>query len=419
MKLLIIEVAALGYDTWDRCKKAEFWKKLNTQKINTVFPALTCPVQASFRTALPPAEHGMIANGFFDRNMKKPFFWEQASSLYQGKRIWEDFRSKGNTVGQICWQQAIGNDSDLILTPAPIHKHHGGMIQDFYARPGGLYKHLCEKQKKSFNLHSYWGPFTSFASTEWIANATIELLTSGKAADLQMVYLPHLDYEMQKSGPDSKTSKKAFSKLETTLEALFAAAKLKSYEVVIFGDYAITEAKEAIFPNKLLRDAGLFAIRDVKNMLYPDIYSSKAFAMVDHQIAHVYVQSKTDIQKVKTVLQLTPGIKNVFQHKDLKHKRSGELILEAEKSYWFAYPWWDNKNDAPDYASHVDIHNKPGFDPCELFLSLWPPMSISQDTSKIHGTHGADGEKILWASSFEIDNINDIINAAKMLQKEL
>ena len=419
MKLLVIEVAALGYGVWDRLKKGNFWDKLNDQSIDTVFPAVTCTVQASFRTALPPSEHGMIANGLFDRNLRKTFFWEQASSLYKGKRIWEGFRKKGNSVGQICWQQAIGNDSDLILTPAPIHKHHGGMIQDFYARPHGLYKHLCDKQKKTFNLHSYWGPFTSSASTEWIANATIELLKSGKAADLQLAYLPHLDYEMQKSGPDSKASEKEFAKLENILERLFAAAKFADYEILIFGDYAITDAKEAVFPNKILRDAGLFSTREVRGALYPDIYSSQAFAMVDHQVAHVYISDKSDISKAKTALQLAPGIKNVFDHKEINHARSGELILEAEKAYWFAYPWWDHKSEAPDYASHVDIHNKPGFDPCELFMSLWPPMSISQNTSKIRGTHGATGNKVLWATSFDFDSVNNIIDAAKALKAQL
>jgi predicted AlkP superfamily pyrophosphatase or phosphodiesterase len=419
MKLLIIEVAALGYECWDQLKQAEFWKKLNSQKIGTVFPAVTCTVQASFRTALPPSGHGMISNGFFDREMKKPFFWEQASTLYQGERIWEDFRKAGNTVGQICWQQAIGIDSDLILTPAPIHKHHGGMIQDFYARPKGLYHKLCKKTGKTFNLHSYWGPFTSFSSTEWIANAGLELLKSGNASDLQLIYLPHLDYEMQKTGPGSKATAREFAKLENSIERLFVAAKLAGYEVVIFGDYAINNAKEVILPNKILRDANLFSLREVKGALYPDIYSSKAFAMVDHQIAHVYIPDKNDIESVANSLKPISGIKNVFSHEKIDHPRSGELILEADEGYWFAYPWWDKKSEAPDYATHVDIHNKPGFDPCELFLAFWPPMSISMDTSKIQGTHGASGHDILWASTFKFDSVSNIIEAAKALKKEL
>ena len=419
MKLLIIDTAALGYELWDKLKEAEFWRKLNNQQIDTVFPALTCPVQASFRTALSPADHGMIANGFFDRNLKKTFFWEQAASLYQGKRIWEKFRKKGNSVGQICYQQTIGVDSDLILTPAPIHKHHGGMIQDFYARPKNLYKNLCKRLGKTFNLHSYWGPFTSSSSSEWIAKATIELLKTGGAADLQLVYLPHLDYEMQKSGPYSKKSINEFKKVENILNMLFSAAKLAGYEVIIFGDYAINEAHQAIFPNKILRDANLFNQREVKGALYPDIYSSKAFAMVDHQIAHVYVPDKDDITPAKIALKAAPGIKNVFSHDEINHPRSGDLILEADQNYWFAYPWWDKKSEAPDYATHVDIHNKPGFDPCELFLAPWPPMSISTNTSRIHGTHGASGHSVLLASTFKMEQIKNIIDVANTVKKHI
>lgn len=419
MKLLVIEVAGLGYETWYRLKRADFWKKFHDQSIETSFPAVTCTVQASFRTGTPPAKHGMISNGFFNRSLKKSFFWEQASSLYQGDRIWKDFRKAGNSVGQVCWQQAIGNDSDLILTPAPIHKHHGGMVQDFYARPAGLYDKLCGKIGKSFNLHSYWGPFTSVSSTEWIANATVQLLQSGQAADLQLVYLPHLDYAMQKTGPNSKATEKEFDKLESSLEVLFTAAKLAEYEIVIFGDYAITEANEAIFPNKILKENNLFKIRDVKGAQYPDIYSSKAFAMVDHQIAHIYVNNKDDIETVKDAFKNIEGIKNIFPHSKIDHERSGDLILEADAGYWFAYPWWSKGETPPDFATHVDIHNKPGFDPCELFLSLWPPMSITMNTDKIKGTHGAMGHNTLWATTFESEPVKDILEAALSLKKHL
>jgi len=413
MKILVIEVAALGYEVWRQLHSRPFWNKLDTTSTQTVFPAVTCTVQASFRTGLPPEKHGMIANGFFDRKLKKTFFWEQASSIYSGTRIWDTFRENGGKVGQICWQQAIGNDSDLILTPAPIHKHHGGMIQDFYARPKGLYAKLCSETRKKFNLFSYWGPFTSEKSTAWITNATEQLINNGNAADFQMVYLPHLDYEMQKTGPLSSKSKKAFSFVEKQIEKLFQAAKNSGYEVLIFGDYAISDAHTAIYPNRILKEADLFSVRNVKSMQYPDIYSSQAFAMVDHQIAHVYVDNSCNIKKVQKSFENTKGIKNVFlKHEILNHPASGEVILEAEEGYWFAYPWWNDKHEAPDYASHVDIHSKPGFDPCELFLELWPPMSITTDTSKIKGTHGLNNESVFWGATFDTASPNTIIDGA-------
>ncbi len=422
MKLLVIECAALGYELLKRHSTSALWENLRISQIATVFPAVTCSVQASFRTASLPEKHGMVANGIFDRKLKKPLFWEQSSELYGGERFWCEFRKNGGTVGQICWQQSLGTDADIILSPAPIHKHHGGMIQDFFAKPADLYKKLCVKTGKKFNLHSYWGPFTSSKSTEWIADAAVELIKSGEAADLQLVYLPQMDYVLQKFGPGSKKVGRAFRELESNLEKLANIAKTSGYEIIIFGDYAIEEATQVIYPNKILRDAGLFSTRNVNGMLYPDIYTSRAFAMVDHQIAHVYINDQNDIAKTAQRFRECDAIRKVHTADDktyIRNPQSGEIILEAAQGAWFAYPWWNESNEKPDYATHVDIHNKPGFDPCELFLELWPPMSISTDTSKVKGTHGLTDKPVAWASSMDMGKINSIIDGAKKIKEIL
>ncbi len=418
MKLLVVQVAALSYEFWQKHTRANFWKKLNTKNVKTVFPALTCPVQASFRTGLPPAEHGMIANGFYDRKMHKTFFWEQASSLYDGKRIWEKFRKNGGTVGQICWQQSIGRDSDLILSPAPIHKHHGGMIQAFYSEPDGLYSALCKKIGREFDLHTYWGPFTSEASSKWISSAASNLLVSNEATDLLLVYIPHLDYDLQKFGPGSKKSVTAFEQMEKEVERLFVSAKVAGYEVLVFGDYAITEAHQPIFPNRILLDAGFLVERNVHGRLYPDLYASRAFAVVDHQIAHIHIADKNDIRPVAELFDDVKGLLRILTRNEINNERCGDIIMEAAAGSWFSYKWWDKPSEAPDYATHVDIHNKPGFDPCELFMSLWPPMSVSQDDSKIKGTHGSSylpEHDVLCGTTFEMDShVSSILDAAGM-----
>ena len=422
MRLLVIECAALGHELFERYATSPLWNNLRTSQIKSVFPAVTCTVQASFRTATLPEQHGIISNGIFNRKLKKPLFWEQSSALYEGDRIWCEFRRNGGTVGQICWQQSIGTDSDLFLTPAPIHKHHGGMIQDFFAKPANLYHKLCSEIGSKFNLHSYWGPFTSSKSTEWITDATAELLKNEEAADLQLVYLPHMDYVLQKFGPNSSKVAAAFAELESNLEKLAKIAKEKGYEIIIFGDYAIEEANRVIYPNRILADTGLFSTRNVNGMLYPDIYQSKAFAMVDHQAAHIYVSNPDDINPAAALFRNCSGIRNVHTAGDknyINSPESGEIILEAESGTWFAYPWWNSDRQRPDYATHVDIHNKPGFDPCELFLSLWPPMSISTDTSKVKGTHGLTDKPVLWASSLETGDITSIIDGAKAVHNIL
>ena len=421
----------MGYELWEKSNKADFWNDLTTAPIDTVFPALTCPVQASLRTATTPEEHGMIANGVFDRRLRKPLFWEQSSALYSGERIWDGFRAAGGSVGQVCWQQSLGLDSDLILSPAPIHKHHGGMIQDFHSRPAGLYSDLCAKMGKKFNLRSYWGPLTSSASTNWITKATIELLDSGGAADLQLAYLPHLDYELQRTGPGGRRIPAEFAFLEECVSNLAAAARRNEYEIVIFGDYAIQSAKLALFPNKILFENGFLQVRNVKEMLYPDIHSSQAFAMVDHQVAHLYVPVPEDIEKTAELFRGVSGIRSVLTKNQrnarpetaaasstttyIDNPNSGEIILEAEPGCWFAYPWWSAKSEMPDYATHVDIHNKPGFDPCELFASLWPPMSISTDPSKVGGTHGLIDESVLLSASFDLGALSNIPELGKTL----
>jgi len=156
-KLLIVQVAALGYDLV-RSHHGLSWEGLEVRAADSIFPALTCPVQASFRTASTPAVHGMVANGIFDRHLMKPMFWEQSARLVQGPRIWQNFRQVGKQVAMLFWQQSLGEDVDILLSPAPIHKHHGGMIQDCYAKPDGLYASLCRQIGRPFDLMHYWGP---------------------------------------------------------------------------------------------------------------------------------------------------------------------------------------------------------------------------------------------------------------------
>lgn len=406
MKLVAVQAAALGHGLWSRLSRADFWRALDCRPVEGVFPSLTCPAQATFRTALPVSGHGVVANGYFDRTLRKALFWEQSSRLCEGPRIWDAFRGSGGKVAQLCFQQSLGPDCDVLLSPAPIHKHHGGMIEDFASRPPGLYRSLCKKLGREFALMGYWGPFASAKSSRWIADAAVELVKemSGGSA-LILVYLPHLDYDLQRFGPESPQAEAAFREAERLLERIFAAAKLNGFEFAVFGDYEISGVSEAAFPNRALLESGFLSVRDLKGMLYPDLHSSRAFALCDHQVAHVYVDAPGDIPKVKDALSGLPGVARIIERDadpSIRHPRAGELVLEAAPGRWFAYPWWRSRSEAPDYATHVDIHSKPGYDPCELFMSLWPPLSVSQDVSKIRGSHGRAGDRVIWGSTFPL-----------------
>lgn len=418
-KALIVQVAALGYDFLRRNHGAN-WRDLTFKPINSVFPALTCPVQATFRTASLPESHGMIANGLFMRNLMRPLFWEQSAAHITGKRIWEDFRLRRKTVALLFWQQSLGESVDYLLSPAPVHKHHGGMIQDCYSVPQGLYKRLCRVLGRRFNLMHYWGPMASCKSSQWIAEATCNVISDPAIApDLCLTYLPVLDYDLQRYGLEDSRSRRALNRLFEQLDLLAAACETAGYELLIFGDYAIGACShEAIYPNLALRDVGLFAVRNIRGMLYPDFHRSRAFAVVDHEIAHVYLKDNCDLDKVIEALKSQRGIgrildKNAQTQLGLAHANSGDLAIQAAEGYWLAYPWWNSRNEAPDYAGHVDIHNKPGYDPCELFWG-WPPGSVSRDPTRIGGSHGLTGpdRQTCWASTFVTSQPDTIVGLA-------
>ena len=402
-KLLVVDIAALG---WNLVRHLpEF------QPAQSVWPAITCAAQASFRTASNPQQHGIVANGLFFKDLTKVLFWEQSATLVEGPRIWDKFRARGGTVGLMFWQQSMGENVDLIVTPAPIHKHSGGMIQACYTQPASLEARLNEAVGRPFNLMNYWGPLANYKSSDWIVNAVISVMGMPDAApDLLLSYIPHLDYDLQRHGPDSEEAAKALDILLGYLTRLKAACNDFGYDWIFVGDYAIESVKRgAVFPNRALREAGLFHVRDIRRMAYTDFFTSPAFAVVDHQIAHVYCRDAKAIESARTCLQALPGVAEVLDReaqsrRGIAHPRSGDLILAAEDGAWFAYPWFE-KTEAPDYASHVDIHNKPGYDPCELFFG-WPPGSVSFDTTKIHGTHGSVGEgfEIAWTSSLAFDS---------------
>jgi predicted AlkP superfamily pyrophosphatase or phosphodiesterase len=422
-KLVIIQVAGLGYDFLTESLGRK-WKDLTFNPLKSGFPALTCTAQATFRTAAPVSSHGMVANGQFHRELRRPLLWEQSSALVSGPRIWDAFRQRGKRVALLFWQQSLGESADIILSPAPIHKHGGGLVQSVYSQPPGLYDSLCKSIKRSFPLHRYWGPLASPVSSDWIARATALLLADrAHAPDLCLTYLPVLDYDLQRHGPAHPSAKRSLSALLDQLALIRDAADKNGYDLILFGDYAIGPVSQAIFPNRALHQANLFKTRTVSGMHYPDFHASQAFAMVDHEIAHVTLRNTANIEETRMVLASLEGVETLMdaraqQAAGIAHPHAGELLLVAKPGFWFAYPWWTDKSHAPDYASHVDIHNKPGYDPCELFFG-WPPISVSQDTRRIKGSHGTvgKGRDAAWAGTFQFAGAPDTLQDLAQLVK--
>jgi predicted AlkP superfamily pyrophosphatase or phosphodiesterase len=398
-KLIVVQVAALG---WDLAKKIPGFRPAEA-----FFPAVTCCAQAGFRTASLPRDHGMIANGARTPDLRKILFWEQSSGLVHGERIWSRYRAAGRRAGMMFWQQSLGDEElDLVLSPAPIHLHSGGMIQNCYAKPEGFYERITGQLRRPFNLMHYWGPVASRKSSEWITDATCTLLRDTQfAPDLLFSYLPHLDYDLQRHGPAGRRARGSLKFTLRCLDLIKAEARAQGYHWLFYGDYAIQPVTAAVFPNRRLHEAGLLQTRQIKQMLYADLFATPAFAMVDHQIAHVYTRDPQSTAAARQALASLPGIESILDREHqaafgIDHPRGGDLLLIAQSGHWFAYPWWTERKHAPDFASHVDIHNKPGYDPCELFFG-WPPPSVSMNTRRIRGSHGRPGDTVAWSTSLE------------------
>lgn len=393
MKHLVVMAAGLGWD-WLKQRRTVRLDDLAFRSAKGVFPAVTCVAQAVLRTACEVKDNGMYANGVFMRDLRRPAFWEQSSALVSGPRIWDSERASGGTVGMYFFQQSLGESVDSVFSPAPIHKHGGGMVMAAYTLPemsGDLAK---------FPLLRYWGPFAS----PKVGRRCIESFKGMIAAhdvDTAFLYLPTLDYDLQRHGPESRQARSSLKELWKQLRKLKKFAKAAGAGFTVIGDYGISAVtEEPVFPNVALREAGLFKVRMVGKGAYPDFHQSRAFAMCDHQIAHVYVREESDIGKVAELFSSSGRYDRVEVRtlQDWAAKGAGEILLVAREGSWCAYPWWTDPREAPDWASHVDIHNKPGFDPCELFLEKWYLPRTSQDHSRIKGTHGRECE-IAWAST--------------------
>jgi predicted AlkP superfamily pyrophosphatase or phosphodiesterase len=342
-------------------------------RLDPVLPAVTCSVQSSILTGLTPTDHGIVGNGWYFRDLGEVFLWRQHNKLVQGEKVWETARrSKPDfRVANVCWWYAMGATTDLTVTPRPIYHADGRKSPDCYTDPPELHDRLTGPLGE-FPLFTYWGPTASITSSKWIAAAAGKLLRE-EQLDLLMVYLPHLDYDHQRFGPGAPESAEAARALDTVVGELVDVARGRGDTVVVLSEYGITDARRPVDVNRALRRAGLLNVYTQAGMEYLDPWTSRAFAVADHQVAHVYVGDPADVPAAREALAGLPGIDLVLEGDDrlaagLGHERAGELVLVADPDAWFTYYYWLDDARAPDFAKQVEIHRKPGYDPAELFM---------------------------------------------------
>jgi predicted AlkP superfamily pyrophosphatase or phosphodiesterase len=363
-------------------------------KLEPTFPAVTSAVQASILSGKYPREHGVIANGLYDRSTYSVSFWEQSSSLVQAQRAWDLIKKKNNNkkTAVLFWQNTMYANSDIVVTPRPIHLDDK-MIMWCYSKPMGYYEKLKEKLGE-FNLTTYWGPLASSKSSEWIVNAA-EYTLESERPNFLFVYIPHADYSAQRFGKGAVQVRDDLKKADEIVGRIVQKSTdlgiRENTQFTIISEYAFNDVSDAIPLNLVLRDAGLLSIRTIQEKEYLDFEYSKAFAMVDHQVAHVYIKNGYE-RETKTALENTTGVDRILDGREKKelgidHERSGELIAVSARDRWFSYYWWNDESRAPDFARKVDIHRKPGYDPVELFIDQ-NTKSIPLDASLVKGSHG-------------------------------
>lgn len=376
-------------------------------------PALTSPAQATVLTGTLPAEHGIVANGWYFRELAQVLNWQRSARLIRGEPLWEAVRKADpqSRCANLFWRYATHATCDAKVVERPTYWADGRKGQDIYSEPASLRTELV-KELGPFPLFHFWGPAANLRSTQWIAHATTHLLNPDRY-QLLLTYLPHLDYDHQRFGPDSTQGDQALRDLDAEAGRLVDAARSRGFDVAIVSDYAFEPVRRPVFLNRELRKAGYIAVEDAQNGELLEPGASRAFAVCDQQIAHVYVPDASAMDAVRALLEGLDGVGQVLDHDAMQalgiaHDRAGELLVIAAADCWFAYPYWLDDRNAPDFASCVAIHAKPGWDPAELFLSpgiggklhlakrilqaklgIRAPFDvISTDASMVRGAHG-------------------------------
>jgi len=329
-------------------------------------------VQSTYLTGKLPSEHGIVGNGWYFRDLAEVIFWKQSNSLVQSGKIWHEGRSRDAsfTCANNFWWYNMNTDVDWAVTPRPLYCADGRKLPDCYSIPPDL-RDRFNREFGQFPLFQFWGPGTSIASSEWIGRAAMAIEEMHQPT-LNLVYLPHLDYILQKAGPKGNIAKD-LSEIDTLCGRLIDFFSERGCRIIILSEYGITAVTSAIHPNRILRTAGYLAVKEDLGREYLDPGQCKAFAVSDHQAAHVYIKNKDDVPAVKELFENIGGIESVLDCNEkeefgIDHERSGELVLISKSDAWFTYYFWEDDARSPDYARTVNIHAKPGYDPCELFI---------------------------------------------------
>jgi predicted AlkP superfamily pyrophosphatase or phosphodiesterase len=411
-----------------------FAQKHGMQAFPPAFPAVTCTAQSSMLTGTPPREHGIVANGWYDRESAEVRFWKQSNHLVRGEKIWDHLRRKhpGFTCAQLFWWYNMYSTADLTMTPRPLYPADGRKVFDIHTQPMDL-REKVKADLGPFPFPSFWGPGAGIACSEWIAQAA-KWTEERESPTLSFVYLPHLDYCLQKFGPGAPEIAPELEAIDRVAGELIAFLESRGVKVMVVSEYGISKVTRPIHLNRLFRKKGWLQVKDELGRETLDAGGCEVFAVADHQIAHVYAKHGPT-PELRRFLEALDGVAEVRESID--GERSGDFVVVAEPDAWFTYYYWEDDAKAPDFARCVDIHRKPGYDPAELFLD--PAISnpkweigkfllkkklglrgllevIPLDATLVQGSHGRDlvedGERpLILGSPLPVTCAEDVFGA--------
>ena len=378
--------------------------------LGTVLPAVTCSAQSTFLTGLMPRDHGVVGNGWYYRDLAEVMLWKQSNHLVAGEKVWDAARKldPSFTCAQLFWWFNMYSAADVSVTPRPIYWADGLKLPDFYTQPKALHEEL-RARLGDFPLFDFWGPRAGIKSSEWIGRCARHVYDTRKPT-LTLVYLPHLDYDLQRLGPRDPGIAAQLRAIDAVAGELIEHVEKDGARVIVLSEYGIGEVTGAVHVNRALRQAGLIEVREERGLEKLDAGASEAFAVADHQVAHVYVRRRERVAEVRALLEGLEGVAEVLGDDEkraagIDHARSGELVAVSRADRWFSYYYWLDDDRAPEFARTVDIHRKPGYDPVELFTDSsiakvgWVLLKkaagfrylmdvIPLDASLVRGSHG-------------------------------
>jgi predicted AlkP superfamily pyrophosphatase or phosphodiesterase len=409
----------------------EWSRKRRVSTVIPPLPAVTCTSQATYYTGVMPAQHGIVANGWYFRDDCEVHLWRQSNKLVQAPKIWEAARQLDPTftcANLFGWFNMYSS-VDYSITPRPMYPADGRKVPDVYTYPNEL-RDVAQQKLGTFPLFEFWGPRASINSTKWIAESA-KLVDERHRPTLTFVYLPHLDYNLQKFGPGAPAIAGDLAQIDAVCADLIRFYEARDTQVIVLSEYGIVPVDTPVHINLVLRKLGLIAVRNEMGLEVFDAGASAAFAVADHQIAHVYVNDPSKLSLVRSNLEATPGIDLVLDGEGkrahgIDHPRAGELVAVAKPSAWFTYYYWLDDKFAPDFARTVDIHRKPGYDPVELFIdpAIKLPMLkvgyklmkrkvgfrdlldiIPLDASLVKGSHGRTDQNAIFIGAAAQDKM--------------